>query len=221
MGGQNHQPTNQGSMLHAVPASRALSLGFAEFMHANAHIEDVIVTEKGEFGAAKSQMAMAINRLEQSQLQLSVAKHHVGQLITLMNRPDYYPFNPINVEIHTLVDDLKKAGLLPESAVVDEYSSRMVAGSYDKAFHGYETQIERLDASLINLINLVRDMSESEGLQGYFWMSVETNQRPFRQFYAKALTEWLELTSSFLTTALISTEVHLIGSGMPNLLSNS
>ncbi len=221
MGGINHQPTNQVSNDLTVPASAALSHGMIKFLEANAHIEDAIVFESREFGAAKSKIQLAVASLEASIIQSYVAMHFVERLIQAIERPDYYPFEVLTSRPVHLAETLVGHGMLPNSAATESAANTLEAGDYHKSFHSYLEQLSKVVASVNGVKDVLNNYLDSEkSNQGYFWMEVENGRLPFRQAYAKALTNWLNFMASWQTTALISTEVHLKAINAPSLLED-
>lgn len=219
MGGINHQPTSRVSHAITVPASAAITNGLIQFLSANAHIEDAIPLEVSEFGGAKIRLQLSVDALRASIHQADLARHFVSRMVQTIERPDYQPFETITSQPVQLAEELVSSGMLPDASAVMTAAEVLEAGDYHKSFLAYGHQLDAVIRATQEVVDLLADYLNSEMAdQGYFWIEVENGRLQFRQVYARALTSWMTFLTSWQTTALISTEVHLKAIKAPGLL---
>lgn len=222
MGGINHQPTSQISTEFTVPAAQALTLGMSELMLANAEVENTIMTNNTNFDIGRQYLQKTCSHLKQCESYLKLVDDYTHKIICTLDRGDYQPFSVNNIDVDNFVKESVSLGLLPESQLTHEASELMKNKKYRGLFVKVTEQTSESIKLVGNLHELTYSMSEdAEGKQGYFWLTVETNQKPWRQLFSQTLTSMTNLLQTWSTSALISTEVHLHGINAPSLTTNS
>ncbi len=222
MGGINHQPTNQVSLVHTVPAAEALTQAVSELMLGNVAIERLIqLSGQTNFGVGRSRLRESSAHFASTIFNLEMVRSYVNRIIDTVANPEYDPFNLSTIDIDTLVNDLISAGLLPNATVVNDAKGVIVSQGYSGVFFMIGDLIDEAIAKGIRLRDLTTEMIDGpEGTQGYFWTNVEANRNTWRQDFMATNTALTNLMTFWATTAAVCTEVHLQGIGAPSLLSN-
>lgn len=221
MGGINHQPTSQISNEFTVPAAQALTQGMSELMLANTEIENTIMTTNTNYDIGRQYLQKTCSHLKQCESYLKLVNDYTYKIIRTLERSDYQPFSISNIDVDNFIGKSVSLELLPEAQSTHEASELMK----NKGYTGLFVRITEQTAASIKLVDdlyeLTYSMSEgAEGKQGYFWLTVETNRKPWRQLFSQTLTSMTYLLQTWSASALISTEVHLHGIDAPSLTTN-
>ena len=152
---------------------------------------------------------------------LELVHDGVNLIIETLSRGDYSPFSPSIINVDEFVSRAQKESMLPKSDVVICAREDCIKGGYEAMFSHIIEMIDSAILSTNSLINLTNTMIDGpEGKQGYFWFTVETNKKPWRQIFSHTVTMWQDLLSYWMTSALICTEVHNKGANIPSLFEN-
>lgn len=233
MGGQNHQPTDPNAAAISALVSQRVGRGFECVLRANSCLENAIIVGMNKLyveDMAKDVLEDGAEHLREAIASLNDAKEELFGIDAGFNRmfealkAEGYKGNPL---ISKLVDfelGSQFSELLVKPTVNETiWKNLEVKISTDyivETLKWEQSEFRRCLKPLDDLILLLEaglEIVDTNGARA-FVDTVEHNELPLRQYYARVFSFWNYLHNMFLYSSLIMTELFYRSNGIPSLL---
>jgi hypothetical protein len=237
MGGQNHQPTKNLTLIApSAWLSQKVGEGFSLVLEANNVLETAIILgmaklNMGPFaqaveGSPEAALSSVTAKLQQSWDKLGDIAAAYDHLLEAC-RTDGYLGNPHAHQLDSFRLEARMSGILIQPAVNreawSELYTRIKRDNILVTLAWEREQFLELLAPTEQLIRVIEHCASVAHSHGAARMveAIEHNEIPLRQYYARVFSRWNHMHAVFLYSALIMTELFYATYEYPSLLETS
>lgn len=234
MGAQNHKPTSTQITAASAWLSQKFGEGYIRVLEANNRVEDAIILGmdrlwvedlvrdlKGTPLDHLKDAAALCGRSIETVTEIEAAYDRVLEVA----RKEGYQGNPLASELpkYCLQQSFRGELVLPSERndVWASLTSRISDSNILSTLEWEKEQFAILREPTLKLVETLeqcRRIAETDGAMA-FVAAVENNKVPVRQYGAQVLSSWNYLSSMFLYSALIMTELYYRTNGFPSLMN--